>query len=370
MKLGIFCNFSHRHVGGSETVIKQVSERLANTCQYSVKVYSFSVNSYFCENNVEYFKCKKGDDIVSQVNENEHIWIYSDSFWGFDAILQNIKKIKPDVSVALVGAYHMQFHPDILRILQNNKKKFNIITHSSTTIDYKWALYNCLEPIVIPNGIDLSEFDNNAINFREKYGIKEKYLFLNVGQFFYGKGQELISSICKIGNHGDLNFKKESAVAFVFNTIQYKYGEMFLSNCRNIMSIYKNYFFRDLPREDVVAAFKCADAFVFASKKEVSPLVILESQAAGLPWVSMNVGDVKDKKGGIVVEVSKEDMKGYKCPGAIKIDEYVRSISKTVYNKDIRKELVEEGRKQVLQHDWSKIYPLYDEVFKNGKTIS
>jgi len=36
--------------------------------------------------------------------------------------------------------------------------------------------------------VDLAEFEENNIDFRKKYNIKEKYVFLNVGNFFYGQG--------------------------------------------------------------------------------------------------------------------------------------------------------------------------------------
>jgi glycosyltransferase involved in cell wall biosynthesis len=186
-----------------------------------------------------------------------------------------------------------------------------------------------------------------------------------VSNFFYGKGQELISAVCKQGYKSGLKFTKDSAIVFIYNSIKYRYAESFLNNCKNIMKPYKHYFFRDLPREDVVAAFKCSDIFLFTSKKEVSPLVILEAQAAGLPWVSMDVGDIEDRKGGIIVPVSGYDLKGYKCPTPEAIKRYTEISYSIISDRDIRKNLIKSGKEDIKKYDWSNIYSLYDKVFKS-----
>jgi glycosyltransferase involved in cell wall biosynthesis len=48
---------------------------------------------------------------------------------------------------------------------------------------------------------------------------------------------------------------------------------------------------------DAIAA---ADLFMFTSKLESGPLVILEAMAAGTPWVSYDVGHARELAGGIV----------------------------------------------------------------------
>jgi glycosyltransferase involved in cell wall biosynthesis len=45
-----------------------------------------------------------------------------------------------------------------------------------------------------------------------------------------------------------------------------------------------------------------ADAFLFPSRIECAPLVIVEAMAAGVPWVSYDVGNVRELAGGIVVD--------------------------------------------------------------------
>jgi glycosyltransferase involved in cell wall biosynthesis len=228
--------------------------------------------------------------------------------------------------------------------------------------DYKWCISNDLPVTVVPNGVNLSEFDDNTIDFLEKYGIKEKYVFLNVSNFFYGKGQE---ALVDIGTHfvrGEI--KDNYVIVQISNSINYPYDKRFLENCKK-ESRDKNVnikFLRDIPREDVVAAFKSAGMFLFTSRKEICPLVILESQAASLPWASMDVGNVKERDGGKVILYTDEDDKGYKIINRQTICSYVVRVI-TVFEEE-GEELSIAGRKGVESLDWQNIVPLYNKVFK------
>jgi glycosyltransferase involved in cell wall biosynthesis len=50
----------------------------------------------------------------------------------------------------------------------------------------------------------------------------------------------------------------------------------------------------DLPRPELIQAYKNADLFVFASNVEYSPLVLFESAAAGTPFLSVPVGNAEE----------------------------------------------------------------------------
>lgn len=50
----------------------------------------------------------------------------------------------------------------------------------------------------------------------------------------------------------------------------------------------------------VTSALAAADLFLFTSRVECAPLVILEAMAAGTPWVSFDVGNVSELAGGVV----------------------------------------------------------------------
>ncbi len=59
-------------------------------------------------------------------------------------------------------------------------------------------------------------------------------------------------------------------------------------------------------RATVISAYKAADLFVLASRIECSPVVLCETMAAGIPFVALDVGDVKSKsRFGVVVDDQK-----------------------------------------------------------------
>jgi glycosyltransferase involved in cell wall biosynthesis len=357
MKLGIYTNFAYPHIGGSEIVVKNISERLSKDFNYEVNVYSFNCKSNFVNNGVNYYPCSKNFNSNLSIAQNDHIFVYSDSCWAYPSLLKNIDKIDCRVSVALVGAYYMREQSSIvIQTIKDNSKKIYLISHSKANIDYKWCNDNDLPVNIIPNGVNLSEFDANIVNFREKYGIKEKYIFLNVSSFFYGKGQEFLPLIYnKLKNIFD-NF----IILSISNTVNYPYDKVFLDRVKRQSKGMNIRFLRDLPRHDVVGAFKASDLFLFTSRKEVSPLVILEACAAGTPWVSMDVGDVEERNGGIIVPCSLEDKKGYKIADNAVLSEITQSIEQIVNDRDI---FSEQGRKSVENLEWGKIIPEYDRIF-------
>lgn len=367
MKLGICCNFSYPHCGGSEFVLQNVSELLVKQFSYQVNVYSWYCKSEFSHNRVTYIPCgRRYPELVEQINHMDHIFVYSDSFWGMRHILygmDGVHKIKPNITIALVGMYFMNSaEPEAYKVfkkyVQNGRIK--VVTHAKNAAYHK-CISDGIPVTVVPNGVNLSEFGNETINFREKYNIEEKYVLLNVSNFFYGKGQEAIPSICKeLRKHIS---RDEFAVVSISSSIDYPYDKHFLHNCRGVMAPYNNYFLRDIPRKDVIAAFKESDVFLFTSKKEVSPLVILESEAAGLPWISMDVGDVRDRRGGMILEAEQEDPKGYKIITSGMSWLYGDIINDLLISKVLRSKLQSSAMQYIQDCDWTNIVPTYHRNF-------
>jgi len=359
MKIGVLSNFTYPHQGGSEAVIQAVTSQLANKYNHHINIYSHSRKRALRGCRIDKFPCAKGDKLISQINENDHVLVYSDSFWGWDTLVRDIDKIDCKVSVCLVGAYYMQSHPEIFRLLKQNKHKFNLITHSAGP-DYKWAVENGLKPHIIPNGVNLSEFSENKINFRKKYNISEdKKILLTVGNYFYGKGNDILPDI-----YNKISKIRDDIVCISIScTTDYPYDKLFLSKCKNKVKDNNFIFLRDINREDVVAAFNSSDIFVMPSKKEVAPLVILESRASGLPWVSMDVGNVKEQTGGEIIPTFGIDKKGYISVDERGINCFSESISDILKCEEKKQNIIKEGQKDINKIDWKNIVPLYNEVF-------
>lgn len=125
----------------------------------------------------------------------------------------------------------------------------------------------------------------------------------------------------------------------------------------------------DLPREELVEAYKEADLFVFASNIEYSPLVLFESSAAGTPFLSVPVGNAEEiaiwTQGGIICTASKNKL-GYTYVSpkllALKISEMMNSPEKL-------RELGANARlRWEMYFSWDKITDQYESILM-GKTI-
>jgi len=366
MKLCILCNFgpyySGKNIicGGSEKVIREISERLVLKCNYEIDIYAYNYKKVFRCNNINLFPCPKGDDLISRIAHYDHIFVYSDSSWSFDTLLRNIEKVGCRISCALVGAYYMQSHPEAFKLLKKNLHRFNIITHSKMTSDYKWCINNDLSVKVIPNGVDLLEFnDKNNIDFKNKYNIKEQYIILSVFSYFYGKGFELLPKIARKLS----STIKDFLIVQLSNTVDYPYDKIFLDRTKRQAHGTNIRFMRDLPREDVISAFKCSDLLLSVSKKEVAPLVILESRAAKLPYVSLNTGNVLEQPGGIPIHFERVDNKGYAVVDEGVISRYSTVIYELLMKKELKEDIIREGQENIEEIDWKNIIPLYHEVF-------
>ena len=112
----------------------------------------------------------------------------------------------------------------------------------------------------------------------------------------------------------------------------------------------------DVPRRHVVSAIKEADLVIITSSREASPIVVLESMAAGTPWVSFDVGCVRENAGGTVVS---------------SVEEMVDVAVDLLGDKRLRQELGRLGRSRVVEkQNWANIAGEYEdyyrEIFENG----
>lgn len=98
----------------------------------------------------------------------------------------------------------------------------------------------------------------------------------------------------------------------------------------------------------VASAVAGADLFLFTSRVECAPLVILEAMAAGTPWVSYDVGNVSELAGGLVVG-SFEELVG---------------AARQVLDGSLP-ELGAQGREAwEARHRWEDVVPHYESIFR------
>ena len=120
-----------------------------------------------------------------------------------------------------------------------------------------------------------------------------------------------------------------------------------------------------LLREEVVAAFKEADLFLFPSRIECSPLVLFGSVASRTPFLTTDVGNAREiiewtGAGSLLPAAMEED-------GNLRADIHgsVEVLEGIYYNQADRYAMAETGfREWRNKYTWRKIAGHYEELYK------
>lgn len=354
------------YIGGSEEVIKQLSERLAkrghdvtvataahpdqkqSTTVNGVQVESFSLSG----NGVtgihgskaeqeRYLAFLRQGDFDVMLNSCAQTWSTDLAFSALDELPYK-KVFLPSGYSAL---HHLLFRRYFARLPKVLSKYDQIIYFSERYQDKEFGDRHGIKQFsIIPNAANEDEFLQPAKGFREKYGITTPYMILTVGNHYKDKGHQRVIDAFKQLNRSDVTLVILGQKAGTFFTSCYK-------SCLAESERYPNIKVLAVDRPWVVSAFQEADVFAFGSSVEASPLVILEAMAAKLPFVTTDCGCVKD----------------YKAYGTIvdSPDQLSDAIAKLLDSKPLRKQRAEAGFKAWQQHyTWESVVDQYEAVYR------
>lgn len=212
------------------------------------------------------------------------------------------------------------------------------------------------EPQIIPNGVDVSEWLSPHGNTREKcaaighpwvicvsnhYPIKAHNVFFDVVRAIRKKRPNVRATI--IGRH-------YPAWRWRLGRVGIKGGCWY--RCTASAAISKGVRLEtNLPRADVISAIKEADLLLSTSSWEASSLSLLESMAAGTPWVAFDVGSGRENSGGIIAQSPRE----------------MASVAlELLDDAGRRSELGHAGRERIAsRHDWEIIATQYEQLYRD-----
>lgn len=148
---------------------------------------------------------------------------------------------------------------------------------------------------IIPNSIE-RQGNTNSLDFQEIHGIGSGFIFLCVANYSIRKNQGLaLEAYCKANIRG-------SSLIFIGSSLG-AYGTRIKEEWTSIRGQHPDlsvYFFENLDREDVLAAFKSCDVVVLSATAETQPIVLLEAMASGKPFISTDTGCVSEFEGGLI----------------------------------------------------------------------
>ncbi|NHZ86241.1 MAG: glycosyltransferase [Planctomycetia bacterium] len=420
MHILIGTDYYYPSVGGQQIVLKEIAERLVKlghkvtiatskmpnrkVSKYNgVNIKEFNINGSY----VHGIQGKVSDyqNFVLS-NKFDVIMIKAAQGWTIDALIPILNKIKtrkvfiPCGFSALYNPYYSEYY----NIMPNVLRQFDhLIFYASDYRDINFAReHNITNFSIIPNGASEVEFSvPKESDFRERLNIKaDSFILLTVGTFTGGKGQYelakafqiasftrpttlilngnqpsiipklktnvLIKQFLKMGPRSMLK-RLYQGLLYTFGLIkkQPKHDWMDIAKEVNSEKSNKTIIITDLQRQDVIQAFLNSDLFVFASNIEYSPLVLFESAAAGLPFITVPVGNAKE-----IIEWTKG---GVLCPASIDNNGrtivnpqiLAKEIMKLANAPEKRKKLGKEGKINWSNKlTWGKITLEYENVLK------
>jgi glycosyltransferase involved in cell wall biosynthesis len=200
---------------------------------------------------------------------------------------------------------------------------------------------------VIPVGVWPDLLNQPQTSFRAQYGIQTPYLLLNVGNYCERKNQ--ISALRTFLNLG----RQDATLVFIGSEFN-DYSDALQKAGRNLPTgdpagRSRVLMLEKLPRTAIYAAYQAADILVLSALDETQPIVLLEAMSTSVPFVSTDVGCVKELAGGVVV-ANESAM--------------ARAINRLLDDVELRRQLGAQGRAAVHSHySWDKIVARYETLF-------
>ena len=318
-------------VGGAQEVVKQLSEHLV-LLGHDITVATSKLRERKQKTingvNIEEFNISGnavrgylGTDIEKYRNflinsKFDVIMNYAAQQWTADLMFEVIDKIKARKIFVPCGysGLHDRTYKDYFSKLPNILKKYDASVYLSPNYrDINYAKEQGIRNLhVIPNGADEREFGSldpvGASKLRKKLGINPKdKLILSIGNHtglkghnetinLYLKAQIPDSSLLIVGGSSGQSgcyhsCHRRATISNFLSTLAHNGKKIIITN---------------FSREDTILAYQAADLFLFLSHVECSPLVLFESAAAGLPFISREVGNTREiakwTGGGIICE--------------------------------------------------------------------
>lgn len=344
------------HVGGSEMVIKNVTENLFEK-GIVVDIFGWDVPRDDVVNNIKINKMSI-ERIRSILSTYDNIIVYSDAFINLIHLLKMNSMFNKKIIIFPVGFTGIKSSSALKEMVIKNIDKLHFVCHDSSYVDAKFLNENSITYDIIPNGVCQKEF--KFTNKLLSSNLRKKIVC--VANTFPKKGHAELLQVCDL-----LSKELELELEVFCHTPSWDVGKrlqnQLLQFCKS--KNYKVSFQIDKSRSDIIKGLESSDLFLFCSLKEVAPLCIIESAAAGLPWISFNVGNVSQVKGGLVNESCQYDQGGYVIPSPSLIESHAKLAVNILSNEDKYSQMSFDGVCFAKQFTWQVIVEKYASIIQN-----
>jgi glycosyltransferase involved in cell wall biosynthesis len=269
-----------------------------------------------------------------------------------------------DIKVIPEIGYGNRLNPGFNAMISKSLRKADACVAINASINKEMLSLKVAESNLfqIKNGVDMNRISNLIINkalIREKYHLDaEKFNIITIGRNHPVKGFELIPGII-----AQLIKNNHSFRWYLIGKGNQKIVEMAESNGISEFLIVMDTFEGDksgahdlnIPSNDLIMLLKSADCFVFPTRSEGCPLVLLEAMACKIPIVSTEADGVTDlithRETGLLAKIDNIPAIS-ECIMEIMNDELLREkIRATAYNYIL------------VNHTWEYISDQYLKIY-------
>lgn len=255
--------------------------------------------------------------------------------------LTNCKKLV--VSTHFHGAGHSVFRDCLFRLSKpigritlSRTDRIVAVSEFEKRLLYDFFVLDLNKVVVIPNGLDLSEFAGLQ---RRQQGFKS---ILYVGRLYSYKGaQYLVEVLPRLEDGVVLEIVGKGPLKAALQVRAKELG------------VYDRVlFFEDLPRNELLQKYKDADVFVLLSEHEAYSLAVAEALVAGTPCIVANTSALSEW-------VDNESCFGVEVP--VRLDKLAKQIEK-VLDRRVKREVVQSwiGTKIL---DWNDVVSRLETVY-------
>lgn len=216
--------------------------------------------------------------------------------------------------------------------------------------------------IDIPNAINLKRFDLSVdrSEVRSRHNIsQDAILLITVGRYHIKKGHDLIPAIAQRLHNRGIEFKWlliGSGLERLRKEIDQKglAEYIILREEIGISDIFGEKGEIEIPNDELIELLKCSDMFVFPTRLEGFPMVLIEAMAAGIPVVTTNSPGVNeivsDNKTALLSEIDD-------------VDSMTSNIIRLIKDCELRDNLVRESRKELFKYDRDNVANQYMKLY-------
>ncbi len=213
--------------------------------------------------------------------------------------------------------------------------------------DYKNLGVKKEKIIELANGVDLNRFSKR--NKKEIHGLEKKFgnFALYVGRIHKSKG---LSYVLKAIKNIDISLVVVGKDAGYKNELEKLSRELGIQK--------KIFFVGGVPDDKLVSFYQAAKMFILFSGWEGFGIVAIEAMAAKIPVIASNMGSlpyiIKNKKTGFIIPYQNIAMLRSK-------------IEELLNDKELRKNMGENGNKEVRKYEWKILIKKYERLYQNAK---